>query len=183
MKQSKLMSMVESVVNIAIGFGISLVAQILILPLIGVHVTLSQNLQFALIMTAISIARSYVLRRVFEALHIRRPLSPGMQACIAERFAQIDREGFSLEHDDLEHPDGELRLAGACYIMHAGTISQTEPHDFPWPKWWKPQGYRRDLVRGIALSIAELERFDRLRSKRERKPRRGWDAAFHGGAR
>ena len=76
MKQSKSMSLVESVVNILVGFGISLGAQIAFLPLLGVQVTLGQNLVFALIMTVISIARSYALRRLFEALHIRRPLTP-----------------------------------------------------------------------------------------------------------
>lgn len=43
-------------------------------------------------MTMISIARSYVLRRLVEALHIRRPLSPFMQAVIAERYRQVEVE-------------------------------------------------------------------------------------------
>lgn len=164
MKQSKLMSLIEATVSILVGFGISLTAQVLILPLLGVAISFSQNLTFALIMTAISIARQYVMRRVFEALHIRRPLSPFMHAVIEERFRQIEKEGWSTRHDDLEHTRGDLGRAGACYIIHAGTVSITPPHDWPWDgEWWKPHGIRRDLVRGVALAIAEGERFDRMR--------------------
>lgn len=163
MKQSRAMSLVESVLNISIGFGVSLVAQILILPLLGVTVTLVQNVQFALIMTVVSIVRSYGLRRLFEALHIRRPISPFMQAVIAERFRQVEVEGWSTEHDD-KYPQGELARAGVAYALHAGTLSKTIPPQWPWlADWWKPQGYRRDLVRGVALQLAEGERFDRCR--------------------
>lgn len=163
MKQSRMMSMLESILNIAVGFGISLGAQILILPLLGVAISLAQNFQFALIMTAISIARSYCLRRLFEALHIRRPLSPFMQAVIAERFRQIEVEGWDLDHDN-RHRTGELGRAGACYLAHAGTSSPTMPDGWPWEwQWWKPHGRRRDLVRGVALGIAEGEKFDRER--------------------
>ena len=44
--------MVESVVNVAVGFGISLGAQIVFLPMLGVTVSMAQNFIFALIMTA-----------------------------------------------------------------------------------------------------------------------------------
>lgn len=169
MKQSKIMSLLESVINIAIGFGISLAAQIYFLPLLGVAISLSQNITFALIMTVISIARSFALRRVFEALHIRRPLSPFMQAVIAERFRQIEGEGWSTEHDDA-HAPGELARAGGCYADRAGlpgrSISDI-PSRWPWSRdWWKPAGFRRDLVRAGALIIAEGEKFDRNRKAR-----------------
>jgi hypothetical protein len=62
-KQSKIMSLVESVINIVVGFGISLAAQIYFLPLLGVQISLSQNVTFALIMTVVSIARSQVERK------------------------------------------------------------------------------------------------------------------------
>ncbi len=165
MKQSKLMSMLESIINIVVGFGISLTAQAFFLPLLGVEVSFHQNLMFALIMTVISIVRSYCLRRVFEALHIRRPLSPFLQACMAERFRQVDVEGWSIEHDD-KHDRGEMAKAGATYLLFAGTVSLTLPQTWPWDAdWWKPAGYRRDLVRGVALGIAEGEKFDRDRKQ------------------
>jgi hypothetical protein len=169
MKQSRRMSLTESVSNIAVGLLISMWAQMLFLPMLGVHASFQQNFSFALIMIAVSIARSYLLRRVFEALQIRRPLSPFMQAVLAERFRQIDQEGWSSEHDDA-HDRGELGRASGSYIINAGSQSPLVPHEWPWAsEWWKPQGYRRDLVRGVALGIAEGERFDRARQKRERR--------------
>jgi hypothetical protein len=171
-KQSKLMSMLESIINIVVGFGISLAAQVYFLPLLGVQVSFHQNLVFALIMTVISIVRSFALRRVFEALHIRRPLSPFMQACIAERFRQIEVEGWSTEHDD-GHDRGELAKASATYLLYAGTVSPTLPQTWPWDAdWWKPAGYRRDLVRGVALGFAEGEKFDRDRKQAGRVARK-----------
>ncbi|WP_445222221.1 hypothetical protein ACKWRH_21435 [Bradyrhizobium sp. Pa8] len=166
MKQSKFMSLVESLVNIAVGFGISVAAQAFFLPLLGVHISLHANLSFALIMTVISIARQFVMRRIFEALHIRRPLSPFMQAVIAERFRQIEVEGWSADHD-AKYPAGVLAKAGASYAIHAGdTKGEHLPVYWPWDwEWWKPQGFRRDMVRGTALMIAEGEKFDNERKR------------------
>lgn len=163
MKQSKTMSMLESIINIAVGFGLGLAGQLVFLPLLGVEVSLRQNFIFALIMTAVSLLRSFALRRLFEALHIRRPLSAFMQAAIAERYRQIEGEGWSIEHDD-SHLTGELGRAGAAYALHAGTESVSTPAECPWNgQWWKPGGRRRDLVRAAALVIAEGEKFDRDR--------------------
>jgi len=163
MKQSRLMSMLEAALSTAAGFGISLLAQWFFLPLIGVSISLSQNFTFAIIMTFVSLGRQFVLRRLFEALHIRRPLSPFMLAVIAERFRQIEAEGWSIEHDDA-HAPGELARAGAAYAGHAGDSSAFPPHGWPWSyQWWKPAGFRRDLVKAAALVLAEGEKFDRNR--------------------
>ena len=66
MNQSKTMSMVESVVNVLVGFAINLVAQVLVFPLFGFYITLSENLMVGAIFTVISLVRSFTLRRVFE---------------------------------------------------------------------------------------------------------------------
>ncbi len=68
MKQSRLMSLVEAVANVAIGYGVAVVTQILIFPIFGLQTTLAQNLKRGAIFTVVSIARSFALRRVFEAL-------------------------------------------------------------------------------------------------------------------
>ena len=75
MKQSRLMSLVESVANVIIGYGVAVVTQILIFPVFGLHTTLAQNLKMGAVFTVVSIARSYVLRRVFEALRTKKPPS------------------------------------------------------------------------------------------------------------
>lgn len=71
MKQSRLMSLVESVANVAVGYGVAVVTQILIFPIFGLHTTLAQNLKMGAVFTLVSIARSYVLRRLFEAFRVR----------------------------------------------------------------------------------------------------------------
>jgi hypothetical protein len=183
MKQSKLMSWVETCLNTAIGFGISLAAQMFFLPLLGVQIAFHQNIVFALIMTVISIARGFVLRRVFEALHIRRPLSAFAQAVIAERVRQIEQEGWTPDHDDNEHHQGELARAGACYALTLSRgLTAPDPHDhkgfarvpvapldlWSWSReWWKTEGGpRRSLVKACALIIAEGEKFDRARKSK-----------------
>lgn len=167
MKQSKLMSWVETCLNTGIGFVIAITAQILVFPLFGFNPPLSTNLYIGLIFTVVSIVRGFVLRRLFEALHIRRPLSPFMQAAISERYRQIEQEGWSAQHDDTEHPTGELARAGATYAYCAGSEPGLAPNMWQWSRdWWKPAGFRRDLVKACALIIAEGEKFDRNRKLR-----------------
>jgi hypothetical protein len=71
MKQSRLMSLVESVANVIVGYGVAVMTQILIFPIFGLHTTLAQNLKMGAIFTIVSIARSFALRRVFEAIRMR----------------------------------------------------------------------------------------------------------------
>lgn len=71
MKQSRLMSLVEAVANVLVGYGVAVVTQILIFPIFGLHTTLAQNLKMGAIFTVVSIARSFALRRVFEAIRMR----------------------------------------------------------------------------------------------------------------
>ncbi|MEC7259061.1 MAG: hypothetical protein VXW58_14705 [Pseudomonadota bacterium] len=71
MKQSRLMSLVEAVANVMIGYGVAVITQILIFPIFGLHTTLAQNLKMGAIFTMVSIARSFALRRVFEAIRMR----------------------------------------------------------------------------------------------------------------
>jgi len=71
MKQTRLMSFVESVANVIVGYGVAVATQILIFPIFGLHTTLAQNLQMGLIFTGVSILRSFILRRLFEAIRVR----------------------------------------------------------------------------------------------------------------
>ena len=66
MKQSRLMSLVESVANVIVGHGVAVGTQILIFPVFGLHATLAQNLKMGIIFSFVSIARSFALRRLFE---------------------------------------------------------------------------------------------------------------------
>lgn len=67
MNQTRMGSLIEACMNVTIGFGINTVANMLILPLIGFHITLGQNLFIGVLYTGISVARSYIIRRWFNA--------------------------------------------------------------------------------------------------------------------
>ena len=68
LKQSRRMSLVEAVANVVVGYGVAVVAQILIFPVFGLHATLAQNLKIGAVFSIVSITRSFALRRLFEAI-------------------------------------------------------------------------------------------------------------------
>ena len=72
MKQSRLMSLAESLANVLVGYGVAVLTQVVVFPLFGLTVTVTENLLIGLIFTAVSIVRSYALRRGFEALRVRQ---------------------------------------------------------------------------------------------------------------
>ena len=71
MKQSRLMSAVEAVANVAVGYGIAVLTQLAVFPLFGLRVGLGDNLAIGGVFTAVSIVRSFALRRLFEAIRVR----------------------------------------------------------------------------------------------------------------
>ncbi len=72
MRQSRRMSMAESLTNVAVGYGVAVSAQIMVFPLFGLDVALVDNLAIGAIFTGISIVRSFALRRVFEEIRVRK---------------------------------------------------------------------------------------------------------------
>lgn len=82
MMQSRWMSLVESVANVLVGYIVAVVTQVLVFPLFGWRATLSENLMIELIFTGVSLVRSYLLRRAFEARRVRQAKSSSsMAAC------------------------------------------------------------------------------------------------------
>lgn len=67
MNQTRLGSFIEAWINVLIGFTINFIANLCIFPLFGMHISLSDNFLMGLIYTIISVARSYVIRRWFNA--------------------------------------------------------------------------------------------------------------------
>lgn len=68
--QKKSHSLAESIFNVVIGFAVSYVANLVVLPWFGFKVSHSAALGIGLIFTVISIVRSYVLRRVFNRIMV-----------------------------------------------------------------------------------------------------------------
>ncbi|EEL9689758.1 hypothetical protein HBD59_004859 [Salmonella enterica] len=102
-------------------------------------------------------------------------VSAALADIIAERQRQITGEGFTPEQDD-KYDREELVSAAISYIRLATIWKDKDPDSYrkssapmswPWsPEWWKPTNPRRDMIKGIALLIAALERRDRKEATR-----------------
>ena len=71
MKQSRVMSLVESVANVVVGYGVAVATQILIFPVFGLHTTLAQNLKMGAVFTILCRARHktvYAERMIMRSL-------------------------------------------------------------------------------------------------------------------
>ena len=64
--QSKLESLIESAINTGLGFLVAMVTQILVYPLFDIDVTVGDQALLALIFTAVSLVRGYIVRRYFN---------------------------------------------------------------------------------------------------------------------
>lgn len=64
--QSKTESLIESITNVAVGYGVALVSQIIVFPWFGIHIRLRDNIAIGIIFTIISVLRSFCMRRLFN---------------------------------------------------------------------------------------------------------------------
>lgn len=64
--QTRRGSLLESFVNLLVGYSINFTANLLIFPLFGWHISARENLTLGVIYTGISLVRSYGLRRLFN---------------------------------------------------------------------------------------------------------------------
>lgn len=99
----------------------------------------------------------------------------GSQLILRERQRQINREGYSYEHDDT-HTHGQMGMAAACYerigdmlasrhnMGLAVIIPRPKFTEWPWSQSdWKPASEpRRNYEKAGALFMAEGERLMRL---------------------
>lgn len=69
--QSSWMSLAEAITNIAIGYVIAVLTQVLVFPLFGLSASLGDNLGIGAVFTIVSLLRSFALRRAFNALLAR----------------------------------------------------------------------------------------------------------------
>ena len=66
MTQSRRMSLVEAITNVALGYALAVATQIVVFPWFGLNPSLGDNLAIGGIFVGISLLRSYALRRLFE---------------------------------------------------------------------------------------------------------------------
>ena len=69
--QTKRGSLIETFTNIGVGLIVSLVLNAFIFPWMGFNISTSQNITLTLIYTAVSIIRSYALRRTFNRISVK----------------------------------------------------------------------------------------------------------------
>ena len=68
MKQSRTMSMVEAATNVILGYVLAVATQIVVFPWFGLEAALGEHLTIGMAFVGVSMARSYLLRRMFEAI-------------------------------------------------------------------------------------------------------------------
>jgi len=70
-KQSRLMSLVEAAANVIVGYVLAIATQIVVFPWFGIETGLAEHMTIGLAFVGVSMARGYLLRRLFEALRTR----------------------------------------------------------------------------------------------------------------
>lgn len=98
-----------------------------------------------------------------------RNMTHGEVSVLTERARQVAVEGYTAAKDD-GYTGSELVKAAACYLLESDSYPNAgqPPELWPWPAVaWKPKNYRHDLVRALALGLAELDRIDRQQNGKE----------------
>lgn len=78
---------------------------------------------------------------------------------LAERMRQVIGEGYTAARDD-SYVNGELLMAASCYVLRS-TGRPVARSTFHWPfpmDAFKADGSERDLVKAMALILAEMQR-------------------------
>jgi hypothetical protein len=69
MAQTKIGSFAEAWMNVAVGFSLNALANVVVLPIVGLpRPSFAQNMGIGVLMTFVSVGRSYALRRWFNNL-------------------------------------------------------------------------------------------------------------------
>jgi hypothetical protein len=70
MSQSRKVSLVEAATNVAVGYGLAIVTQMIVFPWFGIEAALEDHLALGLAFVAVSLVRAYVLRRLFDRIAV-----------------------------------------------------------------------------------------------------------------
>ena len=82
----------ESLTNVGVGYILAVLTQLAVFPMVGLRATLGDSLILGLIFTAISIIRSYVIRRLFERMKVRarQTQTAAHRGAAAMRTSEVD---------------------------------------------------------------------------------------------
>jgi hypothetical protein len=70
MIQTRTMSLVEAVTNVVVGYVLAIVTQIVVFPWFGIETGLTEHLTIGMAFVLVSLARGYLLRRLFERIRV-----------------------------------------------------------------------------------------------------------------
>lgn len=84
----------------------------------------------------------------------------GLALIATERKRQIEKEGWTPEHDASDHDDDSLALMAVCYALPVDDRQTEEgvPIFWPFEDGFKPGDRVRELVKAGALIAAEIDR-------------------------
>ena len=71
MAQSRVMSLIEATTNVVVGYVLAIATQLMVFPMFGIEAALGEHLAIGLAFLAVSLARSYLLRRLFAAVRVQ----------------------------------------------------------------------------------------------------------------
>lgn len=100
-------------------------------------------------------------------VELEKLLVGGAGRIARERLAQVEREGFTAEHDD-QHAWGQLAVAGAWYALLTLDHESANRYEVEFPfsdAWKKDDGDLRNLEKAGALIASELDRHIRARAR------------------
>lgn len=123
MKQTCLMSLVEPLANVTVGYCVAVITQILIFPMFGLHTTQAQNLKMGAVFTVVSIARSFALRRLFERRLFHLPP-------ISEYEVSEGKTSTSQEQADNRHRNAFIAHPGSNQGKATDTYPRKEKCDY-----------------------------------------------------
>lgn len=70
MTQSRAMSLVEAATNVVVGYILAIFTQLAVFPWFGLKAALVDHLAIGLAFVGVSLARGYLLRRLFERIRV-----------------------------------------------------------------------------------------------------------------
>lgn len=62
------MSLVEAITNVIVGYGLAVVTQIIVFPWFGLEAAPGEHMAIGMAFVGVSLARSYLLRRLFALI-------------------------------------------------------------------------------------------------------------------
>lgn len=71
MTQSRAMSLVEAATNVVVGYVLAIATQLAVFPWFGIDAALGDHMAIGLAFVGVSLARGYLLRRLFETIRMR----------------------------------------------------------------------------------------------------------------